>query len=145
MTNPATPEVRIFAERLLALEVVSGESSNAKMSAAFRVCERLRQPLTAVAGAEGFRALLLRALTLAKREAPSLSAVQVDGEGSLVGLGDEDPRQGNSHHPDGEVILIAQLIGLLFVFIGEELTVRFTQGVWPDTSFITARRRHDEA
>jgi hypothetical protein len=59
--------------------------SEAKMLVAFRVCEKLRRPLTTLAGAIGFQSLILRALTLAKREAPSLSAVEVTADGSLTG------------------------------------------------------------
>lgn len=133
MTNPATPEIRVFAERLLANEVVAGKPSRANIPAAFRVSEKLRRPLTAVAGAAGFRSLLLRALTLAKREAPSLSKVQVNPDGSLAGPGEIEG-------PQVEVLLIAQLIGLLFIFIGEDLTLRLLREVWPDASLTTSRK-----
>ena len=80
------PEPRHLAQRLLAYEAVAGESSEPAESAAFRVCAKLRQPLTTLAGVDGFRSLLSRALTLARAEAPSLSSVQVAADGSLKGL-----------------------------------------------------------
>jgi hypothetical protein len=36
---------------------------------------------------------------------------------------------------DGGAILIAQLIGLLLTFIGEGLTLRLVQDVWPEAAF----------
>lgn len=99
-----------------------GDSSGANISAALRVCEKLRRPLSALAGATGFRALLSRALALAKARDPGLSAVQVKPDGSLEGL---------SEVHDG-VLLIGQLLGLLGTFVGESLTLRLIQDAWPD-------------
>ena len=79
-------QTRDLALRLLAYENAAGKSSEPTEFAAFRVCETLRQPLCALAGVAGCRSLLSRALTLAKAEAPSLSAVQVAADGSLQGL-----------------------------------------------------------
>jgi len=36
---------------------------------------------------------------------------------------------------DGGAILIAHLIGLLLTFIGEGLTFRLVQDVWPESAF----------
>jgi hypothetical protein len=41
------------------------------------------RPLSTLAGVEGFRSLLARALTLAKAQVPSLAAVQVKADGTL--------------------------------------------------------------
>ena len=78
------PESRHLAERLLTYEAVAGENSEPTQSAAFRVCAKLRAPLITLAGVAGFRSLLSRALTLARAEAPSLSAVQVAADLSLI-------------------------------------------------------------
>ena len=75
--NNAPPQARDLAQRLLAYENAAGKTSEPTEFAAFRVCERLRQPVITLAGVAGFRPLLSRALTLAKAEAPSLSAVQI--------------------------------------------------------------------
>ena len=71
------PVSRQLARRLLTYEAAAGKNSEPTESAAFRVCEKLRQPLCSLAGVAGFRSLLSRALALARAEAPSLSAVQV--------------------------------------------------------------------
>jgi hypothetical protein len=74
-------------------------------------------------------------LTLARAEAPSLSAVEVAADGSLKGQ-DQFASQANREQArDGGVILIAQLIGLLLIFIGEGLTFRLVQDVWPEAAF----------
>src|SRR6478752_8611751 len=80
------PQTRDLALRLLAYENPAGKTSEPTEFAAFGVCERLRRPLITLAGVAGFRSLLSRALTLARVEAPSLSAVQVAADGSLKGL-----------------------------------------------------------
>ena len=129
------PESRRLAQRLLAYEAVAGENSEPAESAAFRVCAKLRQPLTIFAGLAGFRSLLSRALTLARARAPSLSAVQVATDGSLQGLDEREPQIDKEQDRDGGAILIAQLIELLLTFIGEGLTLRLVQDVWPEAAF----------
>jgi hypothetical protein len=129
------PEPRHLAQRLLTYEAVAGENSEPAESAAFRVCAKLRRPLITLAGVAGFRSLLSRALTLARAEAPSLSAVQVTTDGSLKGLDELEPQADKEHARDGGAILVAQLIGLLLTFIGEGLTLRLVQDVWPDVIF----------
>ena len=129
------PQTRDLALRLLAYENAAGKTSEPTESAAFGVCERLRQPLITLAGVAGFRSLLSRALTLARAEAPSLSAVQVAADGSLKGLDELEPQTDKEQARDGGAILIAQLIGLLLTFIGEGLTLRLVQDVWPEAAF----------
>ena len=129
------PESRYLAQRLLSYEVVAGKNSESTESAAFRVCAKLRRPLITLAGVAGFRSLLSRALTLARAEAPSLSAVQITADGSLKGLDELEPQIDKEQARDGGAILIGQLIGLLLTFIGEGLTLRLVQDVWPEAAF----------
>jgi hypothetical protein len=129
------PEWRYLAQRLLTYEAVAGKDSEATESAAFRVCAKLRWPLITLAGIDGFRSLLARALALAKAEAPSLSAVQIAADGSLQGLDEMEPQIDRDHASEGGAILIAELIGLLLTFIGEGLTLRVVQDVWPEGAF----------
>jgi hypothetical protein len=122
MTLP--PQTLDLAQRLLAYESAACKTSEPTKFAALRVCETLRQPLCALAGVAGFRSLLSRALTLARAEAPSLSAVQVAADGSLQGLNELEPQIDKDQAREAGVILIAQLIGLLLFFVGEGLTLR---------------------
>ena len=58
-----------------------------------------------------------------------LSAVQITEDGSLLGPGELEPQIDKD---DGGTILIAQLLGLLITFIGEALTLRLVQDMWPE-------------
>ena len=124
----ATPQMREFAERLVAYEA-RGRKSSASTTVAFHVCEKLRPHLAALTGKAGFSALLSRALALAAEEAPALRAVRVQADGTLA-------VDGEAGVPDeGGVILLARLLGLLETFIGESLTLRKLREVWPRLSF----------
>jgi hypothetical protein len=125
MTRSAdTPTTRELAQRLLAYEAVEAGTANADTQTVCRVCDKLRRPLTTLAGAAGFRSLLARALTLAKRETPLLGTWEINSDGLLQGLNGEAAQPG--------AVLIAQLIGLMITFIGESLTLRLLHDVWPD-------------
>jgi len=119
-----TPTTRELARQLLACEEVAANPVASDRHAVCRVCDRLRRPLTTLAGAAGFRSLLTRALTLAKQESPALGAWEVKADGSLEGLNGEAARSG--------AVLIAHLIGLMNTFIGESLTLRLLHDVWID-------------
>jgi hypothetical protein len=137
MTTPS--KVRELVQDLLAYEAFAGETSN---SATFRVYEKLRKGLGQFAGDIGFQSLASRALALARSEAPSLSAVQVSEEGELVGLGqiehqfDIDKVQADEFPAsEGEIIFISRLLDLLFVFLGEALTLSLLRITWPGATF----------
>jgi hypothetical protein len=138
MTNP--PEMRDLAHRLLTYEAGAGKISESKEAATLRVYVKLRQG--EVAGVAGFQSLASRALVLARTEAPSLSAARISADGALQGLGqglDEFERQIDNdkdraaEHPAGEggTILIARLLGLLLIFLGEALTLSLLRITWP--------------
>ena len=129
------PQTRDLVQRLIAYEAVASKNSEPTEFAAFRVCETLRQPLITLAGVASFRSLLSRALTLARAQAPSLSAVQVAADGSLQGLDELEPQIDKERARNEGAILIAQLLGLLLTFIGKGLTLRLVQEVWPEAAF----------
>jgi hypothetical protein len=129
------PVSHILARRLLTYEAAAGKNSEPTEAAAFRVFEKLRLPLCSFAGVAGFHSLLSRALALARAEVPSLSAVQVRADGSLKGLDELGLQKDKDMSEAGGAILIAQLLGLLLTFIGEGLTLRLLQDVWPESAF----------
>ncbi len=144
---PPNSNLRSLAAKLIARESTSiadaGENRPLENSPpAFRVTERLRVPLSRLAGIAGYRVLLSRALSVAKSQDPSLAALRVDQAGSLEGVnGFASP--GN----EAGVILISQLIGLLVTFIGETLTLALIVEAWPDftvTDSQTLEKREDE-
>jgi hypothetical protein len=118
------PQTRDLAQSLIAHEGAAGQTSEPMELAAFRVCETLRQPVCALAGVGGFRALLSRALALARAEAPNLSVLQVAADGSFEGLDELGRQIDKDQVREGGVILVAQLLGLLLTFIGETMTSR---------------------
>ena len=131
-------ESRHLAQRLLTYEAVAGNNSEPAESAAFRVCAKLRRPLTILAGVAGFRSLLSRALTLARVEAPSLNAVQVAADGSLQGLEDLRPQVDADQAREAGIILITQLLGLLVRVVGEATTLQLvTSEILPDFKFLS--------
>ncbi len=117
-----TLALRTAAERVLALEAVSRGAG--KPPTATRVVDRLRRVLGTLLGAAGFEALLARAVTLAKAELPALRALQVQADSSLTGLNEPGDH-------DGEVVIIAHVLGLLVTFLGEALMLRLVNDSWP--------------
>jgi hypothetical protein len=141
MTTPS--KTRDLAHRLLTCESVAGKTNEATESATFRVYEKLRKSLGAFAGCAAFESLAFRALTQAKSEAPDLWAVQVAADGSLRGLGKIEPNSNIERNQAGDdqtgegggITLIARLLGLLLIFLGDTVTLSLLQDVWPDATF----------
>jgi len=129
----AAPGMRDLAHRLLTYEAGAGKDSEPMESPSIRVYEKLRQSLGAFAGATAFESLAFRALTQAKSEAPGLWAVQVAEDGSLRGLGKFESQIDIDKDLAGEggIILIARLLGLLLLFLGEALTISLLRNAWP--------------
>jgi hypothetical protein len=138
------PEMRDLAHRLLTYETVAGKTSEPVESATLRVYEKLRQSLGEFVGVAGFQSLASRALTLARPEAPSLSAARVAADGSLQGLGEIETQVDMDKDRDGErgIILIARLLGLLRIFLGEALTLSLLRNSWPGEAFDDRNSAH---
>jgi len=126
--------MRDLAERLVAYETKANKSSRTKTLAAFLVGEKLRPDLAALMGSVGFRALLSRALALANAEVPWLRAVHVKADGSFEGLAELEAQVDPEEIFEGGIVLLAQLLGLLVAFIGEDLTLRLVREVWSKLS-----------
>ena len=126
--------MRDFAEHLIAYETRANESSETKSPVACLVGEKLRPHLANLMGNAGFHALLSRALALANAEVPWLRAVHVTAVGSFEGLDDLGAQIDPDEIFEGCVVLLAQLLGLLVAFIGENLTRRLVGEVWPQMS-----------
>lgn len=131
--KPVTPAVRNLALWLVAQEVIEVKPSG-KMGATFRVCGKLRESLMTLMGAAGYRSLISRALTLAKKEALSAEKVQVKEDGSLEWT-EAPEQQGMDQAVNGGAVVVAQLLGLLVTFIGQALMLRLVRELWPDAPF----------
>src|SRR5258707_1183819 len=132
--SQATLQMQSFARRVLACEPPGRKLSEAKTSEAFQVFDKLRPHLATLMGNGGFCALLSRALALANAEVSWLSAVNVKADGSLEGLKELRGQLDPAEFFEGGVVLLAQLLGLLVAFIGENLTVSLVREVWPEVS-----------
>ena len=126
-----TPKARKLAERLLVFETPADNSEN---PSAFCVTEKLRQPLSTLAGTAGFRALLSRALVMASEDIGWLKTVHIDASGSVAGLRAAAGQLPPGEIAEGETILIAHLMALLVTFIGGTLTAHVLQDIWPGVS-----------
>ena len=114
-----------------------------------RVCEKLQGVLTAFAGAAGFRSLLTRALTLAKAQNPLLAGVSVQEDGSLAGhetlpAPPINARKKKSGNGSGGQFLVAQLLDLLTILIGEPLMLQLVRSAWPGASPGETRTRTED-
>jgi hypothetical protein len=127
-------QLREFAKRIIAYETGENISSGTEDPAAFPVSEKLRRHMASIMGTTGFRALLARALELAAAEIPLLCAVHVKADGSLEGLEKLEEQATPGEFSKGRMVLLAELLGLLVVFIGESLTLRVVREVWPRLS-----------
>ena len=129
----AAPGMRDLAHRLLTYEADAAKASEPMESPTLRVYEKLRQGLGEFVGVAGFQSLASRALTLSTPEAPSLSAARVTADGSLQGLGEIETEidMDKDRAGEGGIILIACLLGLLRIFLGEALTLSLLRNAWP--------------
>ena len=126
--------MRDVAERVLAYETREGQPAESAIAVILKVCEKLRSHLSVLMGNAGFRALLQRALALARAEAPWLRAVLVGADGRLNGFDALESQVDSARIAEGGTILLAQLLGLLAAFIGENLTLGIVREVWPKLS-----------
>ena len=137
-----SPEIRDLAERLLTYEAAAGTNSRPAESLTLRVYEKLRQSLTAIAGVTSFQSLACRALVLAKSEDIGLGVVQITADGSLQDFSEVEPqvdidmgKTGAYQANERGIILIARLLCLLHMFLGEVLTLRLLRDAWPNATF----------
>jgi hypothetical protein len=132
--NRATLQMRTLAKKLMAFETPAGMSAEVNNSATFRATDKLRTQLSLLMGRGGFEALLARALVLATVEIPWLKTVRVVPNGELEGLTAAAAKINAGDFSEAEVILLAQLLGLLAAFIGPALTIRLLSQIWPQLS-----------
>ncbi len=132
--NQVAPEMLDLALWLIARESVDGELPE-KVSGTFCICEKLRGSLVTLVGAAGYRSLLSRALSLAKKDAPSLEDLQVKEDGSLAWPGTLELQPDLDKVPHDGARLVAQLLELLASFIGQSLTLLLVRESWPGAPF----------
>lgn len=120
-------KTRDLARSLVASEAEANSASLQTEPASLRVYEKLRRQLGAPVGVGGFQMLASRALALAKSESPRLSALQVTANGGLRGLGETEFQVDVDEGGEAGIILIAHLLGLFLIFLGETTTLRLIE------------------
>ena len=129
--NQATPQMRNLTRELIANEPLTNESSAFKALEAFHGTEKLRPHLVNLMGKGGYRALLARALVQTSAEVPWLDTVTVDADGTLKGMVVLHSRIDPAEFLEGNVVVLAQLLGLLIALIGPDLSTRLMGEIWP--------------
>lgn len=110
---PPSRKSQILALRLIAGELRTGSASDTKARAAFRVCEKLRGPLSTLTGVAGFRTLLYRALTLASGEVAWLGDLQIESDGAVEFSPEVEAKLDPDDATEGGTALVSELAGLL--------------------------------
>jgi len=126
--------VRFLAAWLLEHETDNADVPDAVLAAAERTCQKLSTRLAKLVTVAGSQALLARAIHLAAAEAPFLRGVRA---GTITGPCLENVRDGAreatyQQTQAGLIAVVAHLIGLLALFIGEDMTEHLVRDVWPD-------------
>ena len=134
--NAAPPAARALARRLLSLESGGQDDPEALAAAIDRATGRLRGRLAGLVGQHGFAALCARAVRLAQRETPTLAGITYDARPPGGLRGTHEFVLANASDPAAATAalasILAQLIGLLIAFIGQDLTVRLIHEAWPE-------------
>ena len=112
-----------LAKRLIAYEDASDSASNPESIASLRVVEKLRISMTHFAGADGFTALMRRAIALSHAENPGAEVITLGKDGSIASKGELWEETCS--------VLVAQLLDLMVTFIGEPLTLTLLNAIWP--------------
>lgn len=124
MVIPAHQEL---ARWLLAQEMDDRPNARTPLEAAERVVRKLSAGMTLLVSSDGYRALLGRALYLARAEYAVLDGVRVGtSDVYLEGLRET----GGAY--DALVAFLAHVIALLARFIGDDLTGNLIRQRWPD-------------
>ena len=129
--SQASLQMRQLARRLVQHESERNRSSKSETSDVFGACENLRPQLVTLMGNGGFHALLSRALALSTAAVPWLGALHLKADGSVNGLGVVSGQLSSDALLAGRIEVLAQLLGLLEAFIGEDLTIGLVREAWP--------------
>ena len=123
--SPAATEV---ARRLWQGAVGDSNTPEDVAVAATRMCTELRVGLTRWVGAMGYRALLDRALLLARAEHPALGSLSCHGGDEPVTTAAVRAHSA-AEVATGMVALVAALVELLGRILGEDMAVRLVEQI----------------
>jgi hypothetical protein len=130
----ATPAHRELARWLLAREMGDRRDPAVLVDAAESACRKLSGAVARLATVAASQALLARALHLARAESPFLEGVRpgpspdVGLEGLAEHLREAEPARAR----EGVPTVLANVLGLLATFIGDDITLGLVRDAWPD-------------
>jgi hypothetical protein len=132
-----TPAQRDLAFWLLNAEMDDAQEPEALLDAAERACQKLGRRLARLVTVVGYQSLLARALHLAEGEFPFLEGVRpgVTEDACFDGLRAKTEGINAVMLRTALMTVLAQVIGLVTTFIGDDLTLRLVRDVWPDAPF----------
>ncbi len=120
------------ARRLLALETSEAEDAEGSAAVGARVHEKLFSSLASLVGTAGARALFARSTKLAATDFPSFRNADFNAEAPVSELlGKALLGEPPAVIAEASVALCATLLSLLATLIGEPLTTKVLQSVWP--------------
>jgi len=124
--------MRDLAGRLISWEISEqNRSPGSARPPAFLVSEKLGPQLATLMGRRGYHALLSRTLALSQKDVVWLSAVILAESGDM-GIADDVLKKVDAQElVAGSAALVAELLGLLVAFIGDNLTLRLVGDIWP--------------
>lgn len=130
---PPSPRLIELARRIVEHEAGGPPDGAASVAAVEGACRRLKDHLIDVLGSGGVSALLSRAVHLAQRENPSLAGVAVGGEpgGCFTGLAESLAARTDEETTVAAATVLAHVLNLLVVLLGEELGMKPVQKLWP--------------
>lgn len=132
--NQVPPALFDYARRLFSREAGDTRHAQDLSQVMERICGPLHTRLAPLLSSAGFDALLGRALKLAARDFSFLTSVSARSisSGSLIGLSEAAESRTSAETTDALVAILANLIWLVILFIGENLGLRKVHEVWPD-------------
>jgi hypothetical protein len=130
----ATPAHRELARWLLAREVDHHREPIDLAAAAEAACRKLGHRVARLVTFVACQALLARALHLARRDFPFLEGVRPgpSPDVCLEGLAERLRGVEHARATEGLAAVLANVLGLLATFIGDEITMRLVRDAWPD-------------
>jgi hypothetical protein len=141
-----SPELRRFVRRALADATGTAAPSATQIVSAFELlCDQLRKQLQPLFGATAITALFVRGYQVATVEFAWLADVGLAaGEGCALAHVDAiGTRVTSDDLQDGLAAILANHIGLLGTFIGEDFVLPIVQQAWGGAPLATLRITHE--
>jgi hypothetical protein len=132
--SKATPRIRALSRGIFQRTLADAPHPDDVAASLDRTFGQLHDVMQTLIGPEGYRALLERALFLARGEFAWTASLKIDRGRtlSLQGAREIVASEGPEVATEGFVLVLANFIGLLHTFIGEDLTMRLLSRIWPD-------------